>query len=296
MGYAMDIQTILFVTKFETLWFDALASLLDLREAALEHVVFLNVIEREKVALHRGRGYQKREEIKLREMANIRFIDWAETLFEQGMEVGAYIVVGNLQQQVIRTSEKENVDLIVIGNEKKKRFELFFSPSDVIEILRRSHKPVLVYKYRGNGGSQENKPFQRPLIATCFSNTMRKVFAYLKKLDRIIEEVTIVHVADPGKLQQGSAMAIQKTRLVTRRKLDEACDELTAAGIRATPKVYVGDPVREIEIAARECNATMIVAGTAHKKTIAERFVGGTPRALVEKSAFPTLLVPPDPD
>ena len=40
----MDIRKILFVTHFEELWFDALQSLLNLRQAALEHIVFLNVI------------------------------------------------------------------------------------------------------------------------------------------------------------------------------------------------------------------------------------------------------------
>ena len=65
----MDIQKVLFVTKFEELWFDALESLIDLRQASLNHVVFLNVIQREKVALRRGKGYEKKEEVRLREMA-----------------------------------------------------------------------------------------------------------------------------------------------------------------------------------------------------------------------------------
>ena len=89
----MKIQKLLFATRLEELWFDALQSLMDLRKADLNHVVFLNVIERDKVAMRRGTGYQKGEEIKLREMVNVRFIDWAETLFEQGMEVGALILL-----------------------------------------------------------------------------------------------------------------------------------------------------------------------------------------------------------
>ena len=94
----MEIKKLLFVTKFDELRFDALQSLLDLRNAALNHVVFLNVIEREKVAMRRGKGYGKEEELRLKEKANIRFIDWAENLFEQGMEVGVYIVVGSLSK------------------------------------------------------------------------------------------------------------------------------------------------------------------------------------------------------
>jgi len=55
----MEIQKLLFVTKFEKLGFDALVSLLDLRKALLEHVVFLTVIERDKVAMRRSAGYLK---------------------------------------------------------------------------------------------------------------------------------------------------------------------------------------------------------------------------------------------
>ena len=81
----MKIKKLLFVTKFEELGFDALQALLILRQAGLEHVVFVNIIERERVAMRRGTGYSKEAEIRLRETANIRFIDWAENLFEQGM-------------------------------------------------------------------------------------------------------------------------------------------------------------------------------------------------------------------
>jgi len=91
----MKIEKLLFVTKFEELGFDAVRSLLSLTGADLNHVVFINVIERDQFAMSRV-GYRKDEEIRLREAANIRFIDWSESLFEQGLEVGVYIVVGTL--------------------------------------------------------------------------------------------------------------------------------------------------------------------------------------------------------
>ncbi|MFC1876633.1 universal stress protein [Thermodesulfobacteriota bacterium] len=289
----MDIRKILFVTKFEELWFDAVESLMDLRKASLDHVVFLNVIERDKVALRRGKGYQKVEEVRLREMANIRFINWAETLFEKGLEVGAYIVVGSLVKQVITAVEKENIDLIVVGHEKKGRIEQLYSSSDILEIIHRSQTPVMVYKYKPDNTLSVEKPFERPLLATCFSKTSQKVIEYLKPMAPVIKKVTIIHVADPKNLKESSAMGIQKTRKKIRRKLDELCDLLIAAGIDASPAVYVGNPAKEIVTAAKECNATMVIAGTSSKLSLKEKLVGSTPRFLAEKTDIPTLLIPP---
>ena len=146
------MKKMLFVTQFDELWFDALQSLMDLRKAGFNHVVFLHVIERDKVAMRRGKGYLKDEEVRLREMANVRFIDWAETLFEQGMEVGVYIVVGSLVPQVISAAEKEAVDLIVIGRQRQSQIEKLLTGSDVAKIIRRTSMPVLVYKYLAPDG------------------------------------------------------------------------------------------------------------------------------------------------
>lgn len=289
----MDIRKILFVTKFEELWFDAVESLMDLRKASLDHVVFLNVIERDKVALRRGKGYQKVEEVRLREMANIRFINWAETLFEKGLEVGAYIVVGSLVKQVITAVKKENIDLIVVGHEKKGRIEQLYSSSDVLEIIRRSQTPVMVYKYNPDNTIAVEKPFERPLLATDFSKTSKTSIDYLKHMNQIIKKVTIIHVADPKSLKQPSAMGIQKTRKDIRRKLDDLCDLFIAEGIDASPAVYVGNPAKEIVTAAKECNATMAITGISSNLSLKEKLIGSTPRYLAEKTIIPTLLIPP---
>ena len=68
----MKIEKLLFVTKFEELGFDAVRSLLSLTMADLNHVVFINVIEREKFSMSRV-GYRKDEEIRLREAAKHGF-------------------------------------------------------------------------------------------------------------------------------------------------------------------------------------------------------------------------------
>ncbi len=288
----MKFKKLLFATKLEELWFDALQSLMDLRKADLNHVVFLNVIERDKVAMRRGTGYQKGEEIKLREMVNVRFIDWAETLFEQGMEVGAYIVVGNLVQQIITAVQKEEVDLIVMGHHKKSKIETLFSGSDITELLRRTSTPVLVYKYILDAGDKIRAPFENPVLATDWSPASQRAVEYLSGLKNVIKKIRIIHVAGDKLLNGLSAMDVQKFRKENRKKLDILCETFEAQGINAEPHFYIGDTSDEIEKAAQEFRASMIVMGATGKGTLRERWLGSVPMELAEKSAFPTLLVP----
>jgi nucleotide-binding universal stress UspA family protein len=289
----MKITRLIFVTKFEELGFDAVQSLLSLAKADLNHIVFINVIERERFAMSRV-GYRKDEEIRLREAANIRFIDWSENLFEQGLEVGVYIVVGSLVSEVIKAAKKEEADLIVIGRSHKGVFEHLYSGSDVTELLRRSATPVLVYKHLSETTISIDKPFERPLLAIDWSSASLKAVEYLKGLKAVVQEIQVVNVAAEKDLKGPSAMAIQKTRKEIRTKLNEIRDVFEAEGINARGHVYIGEPDEEIEKAARDCQATMIVLGSSAKTAWVEKWLGSTPRTIAEKSIYPTLLIPPE--
>jgi nucleotide-binding universal stress UspA family protein len=292
----MDIKKLLFVTKFEELGYDALQSLLSLRKASLNHVVFVNVIERDRVAMHRGSGYLKEEEIRLRETANIRFIEWAEDLFEQGMEVGVYIVVGSMVSEVIKAVRKEDADLIVIGRPHKGMLEHLYSGSDVTELLRRAATPVLVYKHLSDTKIAIEKPFERPLLAVDWSPASLRAVEYLKVLKDVIDELDVIHVVGQKELKGTSSMEVQSKRKETRKKLEEICDIFEAEGLKADAHVYIGDPEEEIEKAAREHQASMIVMGSSGKTAWVERWLGSTPQSIAENAIYPTLIIPFEPD
>lgn len=289
----MKIKKLLFVTKFEELGYDAVQSLLGLTKADLNHIVFINVIERERFAMSRV-GYRKDEEVRLREAANIRFIDWSENLFEQGLEVGVYIVVGAVVSEVIKAAQKEGSDLVVIGRSHKGVLEHLYTGSDVTELLRRAEIPVLVYKHLSEKVLSVEKPFERPLLAIDWSPASMKAVAYLKELKNTVQEINVVHVISEKNLTGTSAMSIQKTRKQTRNKLAEICAIFGAAGIETREHVYVGEAEEEIEKAARECQSTMIVLGSSAKTAWVERWLGSIPQKMAEKSMFPTLLIPPE--
>lgn len=288
----MEIRKLLFVTKFEDLCYDALHSLLALRKASLEHVIFLNVIERDKVAMKRGSGYLKEEEVKLKETANIRFIDWAENLFEMGMEVGAYIEVSSLIPEILNVVKMESPDLIVIGHSHKGPIEQLYAGSDVTELTRRTEVPILIFKHMMEDNIVPEKLFDRPLFATNWSKTGLKTVEYIKGLKNVIGEIHIMHVVKESALKSSDTHDVQKVRKKERQKLDNLCDELEAAGIKARAHVYVGDPQKEIEKAAKEYQASMIILGSSDKAAILERWMGSISKNIVDKSIYPCLLIP----
>lgn len=281
----------IFATRFEQLQFDALKSLLVLRKAQYEHVVFLNVIERKNVAMRRGTGYGKSREIQLREKANIRFIDWAETLFEQGVEVGVYIVVGSWSNQTALSATKEEADLVVIGPQKKGGLFNLFAGSDLLKIVERANTPVLVYKYRQDGSAPEN-PFARLVIAVQSAEAGQAAMNYLETLIDVIEEVTFLHVVPDSALKNTSAMAVQKARKNGKQLLESFCDPFDAKDTPAHLRVYVGSPAEEIEKAAQEANATLVVLTPTDKSVLKTRFGHRTSQMFMEESAFSTLLIP----
>ncbi|MCK9275123.1 MAG: universal stress protein [Syntrophales bacterium] len=288
----MKNKKLLFVTQFEELWFDALQSLMDLRKAGFNHAVFLHVIQRDKVAMHRGKGYLKDEEIKLREIANVRFIDWAESLFEQGMEVGAYIVVGNPLPKIISTASEEDVDLIVTGSHKQGKFEELYGGSDTLDVLQRTSKPVLIYKYVLPSGAVNERPFERPLLAVDWSNASERAADHLLEYKNILKSVVVIHVASEKEFKGTSAMDVQSIRKENKMKMEKICESFERQGIQAESHLYIGDTGEQIEKAAREREATMIVAGTTGVSSLKERLLGGVATRLVKYTALPILLVP----
>jgi nucleotide-binding universal stress UspA family protein len=291
-GEIMEIRKLLFVTKFEDLCYDALSSLLTLRNAQLEHVVFLNVIERDKVAMKRGTGHLKEEEVKLKETANIRFIDWAENLFEMGMEVGAYIEVSSFIPEILKVVKKESPDLIVIGHSHKGAMKQLYAGSDVSELIRRSEVPILVFKHMMGDKIVPDKLFKRPLFATNWSDSGKKTIEYIRGIKKVIGEIHIMHVVKESALKSTDTHDVQKVRKTERKRLDALCDELEASGINAIPHVYVGDPQKEIEKAAKEYQASMIILGSSEKAAVLERWVGSISKNIADKSVFPCLLIP----
>ena len=288
----MKITTMLFVSEFEELWFDALQSLMALRKAGLNHVVFLHVIPRDRVAMRRGTGYLKQEERKLREIADIRFIDWAETLFEEGMEVGAHIAIGNVVPKLLSVAEIENVDFNVTARTKRGKLEEIFLSSETSDLLRRTEKPVLLYNYQSQSGKVGENPFERLLLALDWSVSSEKVLDFVLAMKEAVNRVEIMHVLSEKQIGKLSKMEAHKVERENKKRLDEVCDTLAKERFDARPHLYIGETEGQIMRAAAEHRATMIVLGTRQASAWKEKWAGSVSYSLAQRSELPVLIVP----
>lgn len=289
----MKVNKMLFVSEFEELWLDALQSLMSLRKAGMNDVVFLHVISRDKVAMRRGAGYLKQEERKLKEIADIRFIDWAETLYEEGMEVVAHIVIGNIVPKILSVTEIEGVDLIITARRKRAKLEELYAGSETSDLLRRTDKPVLLYNYLSQSGKVGDNPFERLLLGLDWTESSEKVLDYVLALKGAVKRVDIVHVIsekDVAKLS--SKMEAQKLERKNKKRLDEVCDVLIKEKFDARPHLYIGNIEEQIEKGASEHRATMIVLGSRRKSIWKEKWSGSVSYSLADKSELPILIIP----
>ena len=281
----MEIKKMLFVTDFEGLWFDALRSLMALRKVGLDHVVLLHVIER-KIGY-----YTKEEKERLRAMAEVRFIDWAQSLYEEGMECGSYIVVGDTVHKILEAAEEEEVDLVVINRQKRKKMEKLYIDSKTLEFLRRTPTTVLIHKYKAESGTVSDKLFERPLLAIDWSPPATRALDFLVGLKSIIKKLQVVQIVTEKEIEGLGKRGLLKLEREHRKKLYELCNSLKDEGIDAEAHLYIGD-VAQIQNAAREYEATIIATGTTRKSAWQSRWLRSISQELAELSELPTLLVP----
>jgi len=223
----MEIKKMIFVTDFEELWFDALRSLMVLRESGLDHVVLMHVIDR-------SIGYYTTDEKKrLTAMAEVRFVDWAQSLFEEGMECGSYIVVGDTVSKVLETEKEEEADLIVISRQKRTKLQKLYIDSKTIELIRKTTTPILVHKYKLDSGKVNDRLFERPLLATDFSPPANRALEFLVGIKNSIKKLQVIHVETEKAMEGLGRRGLQKMERENRKKLDELCEALEGEGIEA---------------------------------------------------------------
>ncbi len=290
----MSIRKILFATKFRELSFDALTTLLELKEAGLEEVVLLHVIEREKVGFVPYGGYLKEEEERLREIARVRFEEWQEFLNQKGIKSKSYILVGKPVAKILAVADEEDVDLIVAGRKKRRALERYIG-STMLDLLHSTKRPVLVFKYMWCD-MEEGREFcvlnqrlcDHVLLTTDWSEPSERAFQFLENFKGVLKKVSLVHVVS----EDLDKAALENQIKEAKERLNKLAEELKQKEMEASSYVRVGKPAQEILNAAQECGANIIFIGTTGKGRWRALWLGSVSQRVAELSQVPVLLVP----
>ncbi len=295
----MVFKKILFYTQFREMAFNCLEAVLALKPAGLEEVVLTHIIPQEEVSFVPYGGYLKEEAKRIEQTARIRFEEWEQSIADSGLKSRVRIEVGAINPTIMDIAEEEKVDLIVTGRKKRSLLEKIYVGSHILDLLRRSPVPILMAKYMvayEMGGEEFSRTndhiFEKPLLATDWSDPSRRARDALATLKGVAKEVLVTHVIGSklatGRDQEGLAVLRDKSE----KRLKTYCQAIEMFGISATAHLSLGRVVPEIIKATREHKATMIVMGRTGKDWFEEYWLGGVTHRIAELSEVPVLIIP----
>jgi nucleotide-binding universal stress UspA family protein len=211
------------------------------------------------------------------------------------MEIAAH--EGTIGARILKTAERENVSMIVMGARGKGLRDLFLGSVSTY-VLHHATIPLLLVKSpRADIAgapvkNPENQPvFSKVLIPTDFSAPAGDLLRFVREIKEI-HEIILLHVINEEKnnprLPEYISNATTKTGAIR--------DELVRAGFSVKDVIRTGYPPEEIILLAEQEHATLIAMsplGEGWIRELKELFVGSTTYAVVRRADLPVLIVRP---
>lgn len=204
---------------------------------------------------------------------------------------------GTIGSRILKTAEREKVSLIVMGAKGKRPNDLLLGSVSTY-VLYHSTIPLLIVKYQKTKSQAvpENEPSKRPLfskvlIPTDFSAPAGELLQFVKEI-KGIDEIVLLHVIDTEKTDPRLAEYTGEAAA----KIGAVRDELTRSGFSVKDHISVGYPPEEINLLARQEEATLIAIsplGEGWLRGLKELVIGSTTYAVVRRADRPVLVVRP---
>lgn len=142
--------------------------------------------------------------------------------------------------------------------------------------------------------------FAKILYPTAFEKFYQDVLGCITNLKRAgTEEIVLLHVIyaldHPHIADRFALKLLDNLRNLLGSKMEEASRVVESAGLRATVRVEIGVPYREILRVAEEERVSLIVSGRERKGALDEVFFGSTTDKIVRYGTLP-VYIPKCPD
>ncbi len=207
---------------------------------------------------------------------------------KQRFEFKSLVVEGNASKKIIETSEKQKVDLIVMGKRGISAIEKLFIGSVTNQVLRNATVPILLTKKR------TGKPvFEKILVPTDFSKQEEVERDFAWKLAKGLDsDITLLHVLElhdyefsPRALDDMFNIVLKRLK---KRKTSERED------IRVTEDVYraINASLGVVDYADTQKFDMIVISTCVHSK-LERFFLGSTTEKVISYSNIPIFAIPP---
>lgn len=248
----------------------------DLKGGGLEEVILLHV-------LPEGKKGEKAKVKSKEELEKRR-----KQLESDDIKVKPLLGMGEPAFNIKDISEKEGVDLVMIGSRGQNPFLEFFLGSTALTFIRIATKPTLVIKERGKKKARE-KPglFSRIILPVDFSKYSDKVVSWALERDikDYVGEYLVIHVWT-------ARDDVEKRKDYARQRLEEMKKEFSARNLKARTFLRGGFPTTQIKELAGEEEASLIIMATRGMGKVVELPVGSIAEGVAREAETPVLLLP----
>ncbi len=277
---------------------------LGLKEIILIHVIDINILQHSLYS-----RYNKKDEERIKEIAESKFKEIKKNLEKYGFGVKYKIRIGNVAGEIANEANTENDDFIVLDKKTSAETHSFFAfyGSPLYEILVKSNKPILItkrnLKYFSNLSKNDNKSnfdcrdlFDDVLFATDFSDSSLKAVPFLNNIPSgIIKEMTLLTVLDEKTIDNVNEKDLNTFELEIAEKFENVIQnfkyKFTKEKSNLETIIKKGMPCKEINDFIVQTGKKLLVIGFKgrDKENLKEIFLGSTAESIV--SALPCSIL-----
>jgi nucleotide-binding universal stress UspA family protein len=210
-----------------------------------------------------------------------------------GIQPEVVIESGTVSQAILSFSEKESVDLIVMGTHGRQGVDHLTMGSVTEKVLRKARCPVLAVRRPAHdfivpGHGQDPVQLHKILFCTDFSEHSDCALTYALSLAMEYNaELTLLHVLEH--LPDSDDLQVETAKIIQRLETPIPSDARNWCTIKSV--VRVGRPYQEIIQLALEAYADLVIMGVRGRSALDLALFGSTTHRVLQLGPCPVLAV-----
>ncbi len=252
----------------------------------VKEVVLMSVLSRDPLARVWDPVAEEKEMEK-------KLIEEKNSISLPGIKVGVRVVSvmeGEVASVIQRVAEEEKVSLVAMGARGKSLIQSALLGSVSRNVLRYGDTHLLIMRYKIlDSGSAEKycaRVFAKVLFPTDLSQPADAALSFLKGMGGI-GELVLLSVVSSGETQA----EIDANVAAATNKTNAMAQEISKSGLKATPRVVVGNPVEQIRSVAEKEDVSLIAMSSQGAAAIKKGHIGSTAYDVANSANRPVLVL-----